>query len=177
MKRWLIVLIALVVLLVPPTAFAATFAEVTITATPTFISITNDTPSWALGTVSDNNTNFWWKGAPPTFPLDDTKCTATITNDGSVSVNIAIKGTDFTGGVKWTLVTGVPGVQEVRVTTWKSGDAEIAGINLTTSDQPFITPLAATATKKWEMRLTTASSFTDGVAKQGKVYLTASQAP
>jgi hypothetical protein len=175
-KSILAILLALALVVIPAgSALAAPSAGVTITATPaTYVSISNDTPSWTVGTV-DKSTDYWWKGSAPTWPLGDGGCTATITNDGNVTENIAIKGIDFTGGVGWTLVTGAPGSNEVRLTAWKSGDNEGAGINLTTSDQTFISSLAATGTKKWEMRMTT-GTFTDNALKTGTVTLTASQA-
>jgi hypothetical protein len=174
-KTLIAILLALALVVIPVgSALAAPSAGVTITATPaTYVSISNDTPSWAVGTV-DKSTDYWWKGSAPTWPLGDGGCTATISNDGNVTENIAIKGANFTsGGVGWTLVTGTPGQNEVRLTAWKSLDAEVDGKNLTTSDQTFISSLAATGTKKWEMRMTT-GTFTDNAAKSGAVTLTAS---
>jgi len=177
-KTLLAILLALALVVIPAVGvLAAPSQDVTITATPaTYVSISNNTPSWTVGTV-DKNTDYWWKGSAPSWPLGDGGCTATITNDGNVTENIAIKGANFTsGGVGWTLVTSTPGQNEVRLTAWKSLDAEVDGINLTTTDQSFIASLAATGTKKWEMRMTT-GTFTDNALKSGAVTLTASQTP
>jgi len=179
MKRWLIVLIALVVLLVPSTAFAATYAEVTVTATPTYIALTNSEGSWALGTIAESS-HFWWTatGAAPAEPFVAGDMKSIITNTGSVNVNITVTGFDFTGVVGWALGPTV-GSNIVVMKAGKTGDAnEAAMVTLTTGAQGFITALPHTSgnTIKWCMKLST-GTFTDGSLKTGKVTLTASQTP
>ena len=145
-----------------------THLDVTPAAVP---DISNSPTSKNFGLVAESN-SYWSNGSAPTFPLEDGECYFTVTNCGSGSVNISIKATNFTGGDTWTLVTTVPVQNEVRLTVWESNDSEGDGINLTTSDSGFISNLAATAYKKWELRLTT-GTFTDGVGKTSTITLTA----
>ena len=171
MKRWLIVLIALVVLLVPSTAYAATTQDVTVTATPSYVSISNAPTSEALGMLTESSTT-WATGTPPADPLVDVGCTFTVTNNGSVAVNIAITATNFTGGVGWTLASTV-GLNQVVMKAGKSGDAHSAMVTvLTTGGANFISSLAAAGTKKWEFNLAT-GTYNDGVAKSSTITLTA----
>jgi hypothetical protein len=56
----------------------------------------------------------------------------------------------------------------------KSGDAnEEAFITLTTGEQSFISGLAGSGTKKWELMIESATNHTDGVLKTSTVTLTA----
>jgi len=99
-----------------------------------------------------------------------------VTNDGSVAVNINVTGSNFTGGVGWTLA-GTPAQNTVTLKAGKSGDAnEPAMVTLTTSPQGFISSLAAAGAKKWEIKMETPTSYTDGVEKSGSVTLTAAAA-
>ena len=147
-------------------------ADVTVTATPTYISISNTPTSEALGSLATNSTT-WAIGTAPADPLTDAGCTFTVTNNGNVAENIAIKATAFTGGVGWTLASTV-GVDTVVMKAGKSGDAHAAMITVTTSDTNFISALAVNGTKKWEFNLST-GTFTDGVEKSTTITLTATQ--
>lgn len=153
-------------------AFAETTQGVTITATPSYISISNDTATWPIGPASQS-TDYWWSGSAPTFPLDDLECTSIVTNDGSVAVNITITGADFTGGVGWTLVSSITLDDQVILKAGIIGDNDVDMVTLTTSAQAFISTLAAAGTEEWEMKLTT-GTFSDILEKTGIVTLTAS---
>lgn len=173
MKRLIITIFMVVVMVVLPVshAFAATSQDVTITATPSYLSISNSPSSWAPGTVATSS-SYWSKGSTPTFPLDDAECQFTVSNNGSIQVDITATSFNFTGGVGWT-IAGSVGADTVVLKVGKSGDAnEDAMVTLTTSAQAFIADLAASGTLKWEMKLDT-GTFTDGVEKSGKVTLTA----
>ena len=137
--------------------------------------ISNAPSSKAFGSVSENSS--YWSTAtnPPNWSngLDDAECYFTVTNNSSGAVNISIKATNFGGGVGWTLASS-PGVNIVTLKAGKSGDAlETNMVILTTSNQSFITSLAASGTKKWEIKLETPTSFTDGVQKSSMITLTA----
>ena len=135
------------------------------------VDISNLPTSKNFGLVAENS-SYWSFGTAPTWPLDNTECYFTVTNNGSGAVNISIKATNFSGGVGWTLVTGVPGQNEARLTVWEDGDGEGDGIYLTTTDAAFISNLAASSSQEWELRLET-GTFTDGVGKSSTVTLTA----
>jgi hypothetical protein len=127
-----------------------------------------------FGTVSKNS-SYWSHGSIPltTFPLYDDECFFTVTNNSSAPVNILIRATNFTSsGVGWTLA-GAPGVNIVTLKAGKSGDAAEGNmVILTTSDQSFITGLAQSTSKKWELKLET-GTFTDAVQKTSTITLTA----
>lgn len=132
--------------------------------------ISNAPISKAFGTVAAS-TSYWSNGSAPTFPLDDAECFFTVTNNGG-TCSITIKATNFTGGVGWTL--GTPAQNVVRLKTGKSGDAlETNMVTLTTSPQAFISALANLATKKWEVKMETPTSYTDGALKTSTITLTA----
>jgi len=86
---------------------------------------------------------------------------------------MTVKGTNFTGGVGWTLA-GSPAENTVTMKAGKSGDAnEGAFITLTTSEQSFISGLAGSGTKKWELMMESPTSHTDGALKTATITLTA----
>jgi len=138
-------------------------------ATP---NIGNLPTSKGFGTV-DTSTDYWSNDSAPTWPLDDIECYFTVTNNSGAAVDITVKGTNFTGGVGWTLA-GTPAENTVTMKAGKSGDAlEANMVTLTTSELSFIAGLPDTNSKKWELKLETATSHTDGVEKTGTVTLTA----
>lgn len=137
------------------------------------LDISNAPTSKNFGIVSENS-SYWSNGSAPDWGdgLNDPECFFTVTNNGSEPVNISIKATDFTGGVGWTLA-GSPGVNTVTLKAGKSGDADESDmVILTTSDQSFISGLAASDSIDWELKLET-GTFTDGVQKSSTITLTA----
>jgi len=89
-----------------------------------------------------------------------------------VQIDTTIKGSAFTGGVGWTLTSGSPGSNTVRITAYYSGQNPASGVVLTTSDQAFVQNLAASAHTHWDFKFET-GTFTDGVAKSGTITITA----
>jgi len=146
----------------------------TVAVQPTAVADISNTPSSkSFGTVIQSY-SYWSNGGTPAFPLDDSECYFTITNNGSTSCSITIQATNFTGGAGWTLTSGSPGENTVRVKVGKSGDStEDDMVILTTSDQSFISNLGASNSRKWEIKLET-GTFTDGVDKSSIITLTAS---
>lgn len=134
-------------------------------------NITNAPNSKAFGVVSAN-TSYWSSNSTPTFPLDDGECYFSVTNSSGGTIDITIKSDNFTGGVGWTL--GVPAENVARIKAGASGtDNETAMVTLTGSYQAFIGSLADSASKKWEIKLETPTSFTDGVEKSATITLSA----
>jgi len=176
MKRLVIsVVLALALLMVPVSgAFAASTQEVTVTATPSFVSISNTPTSEALGTIADSTTHWANPGGAPTDTLDDAECLFTVTNDGSVTVNIQIKATDFTGGVGWTLAS-TAGENQVVMKAGFEGETAGEMQVVTTSNAAFISSLASSADIDWEFSLET-GTFTDGTEKSSTITLTAAAA-
>jgi len=158
-------------------ALAATTAEVTVTATPEYVAMTNSEDTWAVGNVAESTT-YWWTSddLAPAEPFIDGDMNSTITNAGSVAMDVDIKVAAFTGGVGWSISTDdSPGEDEVSLRAGITGTAnEAAMVQVITTDEELVSDLAAAATKKWCMELET-GTFTDGVAKSGTVTLTASK--
>lgn len=170
MKKIFLTLAVVTMLLVPTAvAQAATTQDVTVTATPIYVSISNTPGSEGLGTISANSTT-WAYAAIPADPLADPTATFTVTNDGSVNADIGIKATDFTGGVGWTLASSV-GENIVVMKAGFEGETHAQMQVVTTSNAAFITGLAP-GTLDWEFSLDT-GLFTDGVAKESTITLTA----
>lgn len=135
--------------------------------------ISNLPTSKNFGLVN-TSTDYWSNGSAPTWPLDDGECYFTVTNNSSQAVNIDIRATDFSGGTPgWTLA-GTPGADAVVLKTGKSGDSlETNMVTLTTGDQAFITALGASASIKWELKMETPISFSNGDPKTSTITLTA----
>jgi len=134
----------------------------------------SSTPATRVFGMVASGSSYWSSGSAPTFPLDDAECYFTVTNNGTSAVDITISATDFSGGVGWTLAA-TPGENIVTLKTGRSGDlAEGDMVALTTSDQPFISGLASSSSQKWELKMETPTSFTDGTEKTGTITLTAS---
>jgi len=133
--------------------------------------ISNTPAIWEVGTVA-TSTDYWSSGSGPEWPLDDGECHFTVTNNGD-ACSMTIKATNFTGGVGWTLA-GSPAENTVTMKAGKSGDAnEGAFITLTTSEQSFISGLAGSGTKKWELMMESSTNHTDGALKTATITLTA----
>jgi hypothetical protein len=160
--------------LMPVTVMAVTTADVTVTATPEYLAMTNSEDNWTIGNIAEAATKWWTPtGVAPAEPLVDGDMNSTIANTGSVTSDVAVHGHAFTGGVGWA-ITGA-GADAVTMKWGITGDANIAAMTtLTTSDVDLKANLAAAGTIKWCMSLLT-GTFTDGVAKSTTVTLTISK--
>lgn len=178
----LLVILAIVVALVaiPAVSLAATTAEVTITATPTFLCMTiayNDShdSSWAVGTVAESTAWYWWDDegggqAEPGWALANADCAGNLTNCGSIACDIDGNITNFTGGAGWTVTTGAVGADTVQVTAYAEGVAnEAAGVELESgTNHEIYDNLAASGVIGVDLSLET-GTFSDGVAKSATV--------
>lgn len=168
---------AVALLVIPVSgAFAATTAEVNVTATPSYLAITNSATDEALGTLEINTTT-WAIGSEPVDPLDDAECFSTITNTGSVAVDITIKADNFTNpdlSLGWTLA-GTKGEDIVVMKAGFEGENIAEMQVVTVSYAAFIANLADGVDIDWEFSLET-GTFTDGLVKSTKIYLSAAPA-
>jgi hypothetical protein len=179
MKRILVSLLSALILtsLAVVPAFAVD-PIVTITATPTYISFTNSEDAWAMGVVAVN-TSYWWTAAgtapaPEPFEANDMK--STITNTGTVAIDIEVHSHNFTtsGATIWTLHGTVPGLDIIVLSCGVTGCTDEATmIDLVdTTAQHLTTNLAAAGTIKWCMLLKT-GTFGDGAVRTGVVTVSA----
>lgn len=134
--------------------------------------ISNAPDTLALGVLEPSST-YWSNGSEPSWPLTDGDAYFTVSNTGSISVNISISATNPTGGVGHSLTSGSPGENQIRISAYDEGSANTSDcIFVSTSNQTFITSLASSANIDWEMRFET-GTFTDGAQKTSTVTLTA----
>lgn len=117
-------------------------------------SITNTPDNENIGVVADSSTYYAY-GSAPSNPVQDGECTFTITNNGSLTFDIDMSISDFTGGTGWNIVSGSPGSNEVRVTAYYSGQNPASGLILSNSPQEFYDALAASGTLKWDFKMET----------------------
>lgn len=195
--RKIIVAVVLALVLVASAAipaFAATTQDVTVTATPAIVSISNSPTDWTMNDsgattpgddairkattyYSNDNDNT----AAPSATVLDGECRFTVTNDGTVAIDIAISMSDFTGGTDAMLNSdgGTPGAGEGVFGTeaYVSGELLSAAQAITvvgTAD--VITSLAAAGTKDWGLEIATQTDdFTDPTSTTSTVTLTATE--
>jgi len=111
MKRLIVSCILAVALLLVPVAgaLAATSQDVTVTATPAFISIANTPGTWDINDVDGGGgktiapdtiyySNPVGDTTAPSATVVDGECRFTITNTSSVNIDIVINFPDHTGG-------------------------------------------------------------------------------
>jgi hypothetical protein len=124
-------------------------AYVTIAAT----SITNTPSSKAFGILEDSATH-WSKGSAPTFPVDDSECFFTLTNNGSVAVNLTANATNPTGGIGATCVDSAPGANQIRVSIYTEGDGSSDNTTIKSGvNRSIYSNLASSAELGWEVKL------------------------
>jgi hypothetical protein len=149
---------------------AATTQDVTVTATPSFIGISNSANSYNFGAVSPSST--------PSSAVDY----FTVTNSSTVSINVAISVTaaSWSGGAGWTHSdTATAGADTAGLLAnpddvggWGTGDVIIKNA----SPNNIKASLAASTNFDWGIKLVAPTSFTDGVEKSITVRLTATAA-
>jgi len=170
----LVSLVTLLVFCVTP-AYALSTADVTITATPEWLSMTNSVDNWTMGSVAEATT-YWWSATgaqPASNPFNAGDMLSTISNLGSVLSDVKIHGHNFTAaGGAWALdVDGSPGADNVSIKYGITGENVTTMHYLTLSDVEIVDSIAATVgTMKWCMNLLT-GTFTAGSNQTGVVTL------
>jgi uncharacterized cupredoxin-like copper-binding protein len=172
MVRLLSVLLVSVILTVvaPFAVMAATTADVTVTATPTYIAITNTPNIYDFAAVAPSSV---------TNTAGTTSC-FTANNTGNAVSNITIVAVltagNWTGGVGWIHSnTAIAGVDTVGL---KCGtdSGTITDLTVNTTSQLLYGNLAVANHTHWGMQLLAPTSFGDGVQKTMIVRLTIVQA-
>lgn len=167
-KRYLLTLLSILALLLlwATPVMADTTADVTITATPAYIAVSDNTSDYDFGVVSTSSTQ-----ETPTSHI-------AITNTSSVQTDITIFTTgNFTGGGGWTVSnTATPGADTAglnanRGGTWGVSDViieEAGGTpNYIYEDCP------ATTDFDYGIQLLAPTSFSDGDQKTVTVRISA----
>lgn len=166
MKRGLIALLIVVALVLVPygTALAATEQNVEITATPSYISISNSPASYGFGVVAASTNYSTSQGC------------FTVTNASTVNIDCSIgtNNTNWVGTTNWTHAdNGTPSATTAALySSQDNGAFDIIVKNAAPND--IVSNQAATTDFDWELRLMSPTSFSDGTVKAIKVVLTAS---
>ena len=170
MKKWignvcLATILALLAFLVPVPVFAATTADVSVNATPAYVSITVSPTSYGFGVVA--------AGATPST----TTAYFTIDNTSTVVTNqtISVTTSTWSGGATWThsdtATAGIDtaGLKSNKGGTWGAGDVTVKYA----SPLKIATDQAATTDYSFGLKLIAPTEFTDGVLKEITVRVTA----
>lgn len=124
--------------------------------------ISNTPSTWGAGTVATS--------ATPATGLDH----FAVTNNSGFAVDIALSGTDMTGGTAWDLSdTGTAGADIVGLKAGLDGGSYNIIIKETAPYNDLVTSLADSGTQDWGMQMFVPTSFSDGNLKTGTVTLTA----
>lgn len=162
--RILSILLAVVmmILIAPSIALAATTADVVVTATPTYIALTNTPSTYDFAGVLEGVN----KNTSATY--------FTANNTGTVTSNISITailtGGNWSGGKGWIHSnTATAGAEQAGLIA--SIDAWTTNISVSSTATWFKVGLVAATTQTWGLTLVTPTVFGDGVQKTMTVRL------
>jgi len=142
---------------------STTTADVTINATPSYISISNSPSTYAFGALAESAT------------ANTTTSYFTVTNGSSVTTNttIQVTGSTWTGGTAWTHSdTATPGADTVGLKASKNTGAYDVIVKASAAFEVLAPNQAATTNFQWELKIYAPTSFSDGVIKSNTVRLT-----
>jgi len=194
MLRLAIVLASVVALMlgVVTPVLAETSQNVTVTATPAFIAISNAPGTWAPNDIEGDGVTPKGFTAPdtvyysnplgdelsPSDPVADGECRFTLTNTSTIPIDLTVNFPDFTGGDASanTDTDGSNGVGEFGAFSYFSSDdysTDKVVAKSTGSDTAFAA-LAATTDIKWGLTYESQSdAWTSGSAMTSTVVITA----
>ena len=167
MKKYILsIILALMVLLVPAVpAFAATTADVEVTATPAFVAIADNQTEYDFGVVATSTTPYTsenWSG---------------ITNTSTVQtdITISVTGATWSGGVTWTHSdTCTPGADTAGLKANRGGTWGVSDIIIKNAAPNYIYENCPALTDfDYGLKLWAPTSFTDGVEKSITVRVSA----
>lgn len=165
-SRWLGILLVLVLVSTwAMPVLAATDADVDVTATPAYVTISCDQPSYDFGVVAESAT-----------PSTATNW-ATITNGSTVQTDqtIGVTTSTWAGGVTWTHSdTNTPGADTAGMLSNKGGTWGVGDVIVKYDTPNYIAEnQAATTNYSFGLKLSAPTTFTDGVEKSITVRVSA----
>lgn len=192
-KKILVGILAAIALLTVMTgpASAATYQDITVTATPSFISISNAPGTWdvndivgvgnkgfiAVDTVYHSNP--LGDCTTPSDPVVDGECRFTITNTSTVPTDLTVDFPDHTGGDASTNSNlGTNDTTKFGAYSYCTGMTYSTGkvIAKATGSDPMKEDLAATTDLKWGLTYESQSNaWTSGTAMTSTVVITATE--
>jgi len=174
----------LVVFAVP--IFAATTQDVTVTATPAYISIANDLSTWTVNGLTGSGviapaTEYWSNPLgdtlTPSDPVVDGECRFTITNSSTVITDLTVNFIHFTGGdAMQNSGTGSGGVGTFGAYSYCTGMTYSTGkvIADNAGSGPMKEDLAVTTNIKWGVSCDTQTDvWTSGDDMTSTITITA----
>jgi len=190
MKRLVISMLLAATLLVIPVsgALAATSQNVTVSATPAFISISNTPTDWTINGITGSGviapdtiyySNPLGDTTAPSATVADDECRFTVTNTSTVVTNIVVDFPDHSGGDASTNSNaGTNDTTSFGAYGYVSGVAFSSKVVLkATGSDNLISDLAATTDFKWGIMYESQSNaWTSGDAMSSTVVITASAA-
>ena len=187
--KWLGILLAVALALTPASSvLAASSQDVTVTATPSYISIANDPSTWSVGDTGvatsariAKNTTYYTNplGATtvPSDPVVDGECRFTITNTSTVAIDLTVNFPHFiSGDAMQNGDTGSAGVGTFGAYSYCTGMTYSTGkvVAKNTGSLVMKDALAATTNIKWGLTLSTQTDdWTSGTAMTSTVTITA----
>ena len=166
--------------------------EVTVTATPAFLAISNAPGTWAPNDIVGDGVSPKGFTAPdtvyysnplgdelvPSDPVVDGECRFTITNTSTIPIDLTVDFPDFTGGDASTNTddVGANGVGAFGAFSYCTGMTYSTGkvVAKTTGSAAMKSALAATTDIKWGLTYETQSDdWTSGTAMESTVVITA----
>ncbi len=188
MKRILvgIVLVLVLVLVSALPVFADTSANVTVTATPSFIGISNAPGTWDINGIVGSgkiapSTTYWSNPlgdttSPTVGGAVDGECRFTLTNTSTVAIDLTITFPNHAGGDASTNSnTDTPGANAFGARSYFTGQATAAWA-LAKAAAPVVgyDALAATTNIKWGLKYQSQTgAWTSGTAMTSTVNIAA----
>ena len=190
MKRLLIAVALAAVLVILPASglFAATSANVTVTAVPSFIAISNAPTTWTIngitgdGVIATETTyysNPQGDTAAPSSTVAENECRFTITNTSTVATDITVNFGDFSGGDTMTNGNdGSAGTTAFGAYGYYEGMTYSSKVvSKATNSAALKSSLAATTDQKWGMEIATRTdAWTSGDTLTATITVTATAA-
>lgn len=174
-KLKLILVVALLIAILPAQAvLALTSDTVVITATPSYINISNDPDTWILngiaggGTIDVNTIYYSNPGGdttPPSAVVVDGECRFTLTNTSGPDIDIGVNCSDFESGdaTMTNSDLGSNGATDFGGYAWYSGMAYNAKVIMKTTASDNLTTIDSTnATMKWGAQIETRTNAWTG---------------
>jgi len=162
---------------------AADYADVTVTADPTYLAITNTPNTWDMGGKVLVDTTYYSNplGAttPPSATVLDAECRFTVScTAGSDTVDLSVNVGDFAGGgaAMTNSNDGSNGAATFGSYSWYSGMTYANKVlaKSTGSAELYSTGLAAEASLKWGIEIETrTTAWTSGESATSTVTITA----
>ena len=165
--------------------FALTSQDVTVTATPAYISIANDPGTWTINEYDTSvilvATEYWSNPlgdtTTPSDPVVDGECRFTITNTSTVATDLTVNFIHFTGGdAMQNSGTGSGGVGEFGAYSYCTGMTYSSGKVIADNSGSGVMKdaLAATTDIKWGVSCDTQTDiWTSGTAMTSTITITA----